>query len=74
MDLMFTIKNEEDDEKQVTSHNIVTNSGDLYLDFQSRKSLNFAPKLNQPNVAKANYQRKINSIVREKRYLKKELE
>jgi hypothetical protein len=71
---MFTIEDEEEDEKQGTSHNIVTNSGDLYLDFQSRKSLHFATQLNQPNVAKANYKRKINSIVKEKRYLTKELE
>lgn len=62
---MFTIVDDYEDEKQVTSYNIVTNSNDLYRDFQSRKSLHFAPKLNQPNDAKAaDHQRKINSIVK----------
>ncbi len=64
---MYTIQDEDEDEKQVPTQKIITNSGDLYLDFQSRKSLHFDPKLNQANVAGLNYQRKINSIVKTKR-------
>ena len=64
---MYTIQDEDEDEKQVPTQNIITNSGDLYIDFQSRKSLHFAPKLNQANVVGLNYKRKMNSIVKTKR-------
>ena len=71
---MLTIHDDDEEDGKSSERNIITEASELFLNLQKRRSLSFALKLNQADIAERNYQRKLKSIVKEKRYLRKKIE